>query len=496
MLEVVSEDESVTFEEVFQQDRQPNNNNNNDDNMMMLVTSDEEESSINPASSDTTTSMTSSPHKQRNKDSSSPMINHTSYPSNGTNQNKPVHPNRSKDQRSVVMTTSSSSSNQSKQPDHKIASSSNEENNTISTKSKNEIINDDTNNNIQSKNAYYEDYESTGKWGNQISRKELLFIVIIAGLVIIGVVLLLWYVLLFQNTKDSSDSSNPPSSYHNGTTTLPFHSNDTNAVGTSGSKANNTSSSSSSLGLVNDNNKVIFESNEIMYEAIRQMITHSEIVSKDIILAFLPENVNEIPQSLIHDSLRNHIENITQNNWIRTVSYLLYGDTRPKYITELKQRFVLTYLFLETMGPHWNIRTNWLSRPHICQWYGISCRTMAIDSMVSYVYETDAPTLVVGSELKPMEEGTIVQEDMIVEIDLANNLLNGTLSHIPWELLHDSVESIFLLNNMLRGKIPGSSLGTLSSLSFLYLQDNQLTGSIPSTLRPPNSSLGTFFSFP
>ena len=68
----------------------------------------------------------------------------------------------------------------------------------------------------------------------------------------------------------------------------------------------------------------------------------------------------------------------------------------------------------------------------------------------------------------------------VVELDLANNQLTGT---IPTELGNlTNLERLYLGYNQLTGQIP-DSLSNLAGLSNLYLRDNQLTGCIPVGLR-------------
>ena len=247
-----------------------------------------------------------------------------------------------------------------------------------------------------------------------------------------------------------------------------------------------------------------------MYQAIQLMVQNSNIMTKETALSILPTSVYDIPKSLIYDdlSILGSINNPSINNsWIWTISYLLYGDIRPKYVTELKQRFVLTFLFIETIGTNWYIWTNWLSPLHICQWYGITCQSKNIDNIIQYIYETsitdndisDIPSYMITSWNITTDSNSnhiLLKEDMIIEFDLANNNLNGTLGAIPLDLLYNSLESIFLLNNTLRGTIPGETFASLSYLSFLYLQNNALTGTIPESLRPMNStSLGKIYIY-
>lgn len=377
------------------------------------------------------------------------------------------------------------------------------------------------NSNTNNGDTIKKDYEKTGQWGNHVSKKEMIIMIgMIIMILLISITAVLLYVLVFQ-TNTTNNSNNNSTNTNNGTSSSFAKNATTNTVGTvntnmnsnsSGSNSDHKSSSSSSLygmDIQDDyyNTKLIFDSNEDMYQAILLMIQNSNIMTKETALSLLPTSVYDIPKSLIYDdlSILGSINNnpSINNSWIWTISYLLYGDIRPKYITELKQRFVLTFLFIETVGTSWYMWTNWLSPLHICQWYGITCQSKNIDDIIQYIYESSTADIAIDNIPSNMitnwnittdsnSNQNVLKEDMIIELDLANNNLNGTLSTIPLDLLYNSLESIFLLNNTLRGTIPGETFSSLSHLSFLYLQNNILTGTIPESLRPMNStSLGT-----
>lgn len=75
--------------------------------------------------------------------------------------------------------------------------------------------------------------------------------------------------------------------------------------------------------------------------------------------------------------------------------------------------------------------------------------------------------------------GINVRDDRVVEIELADNNLNGD---IPVALVDlSNLEYLNLMNNHLSGSIP-AALGNLSNLEDLWLGSNQISGSIPSEL--------------
>ena len=105
----------------------------------------------------------------------------------------------------------------------------------------------------------------------------------------------------------------------------------------------------------------------------------------------------------------------------------------------------LIALYQATDGDNWVSNQNWLSNRPIGTWYGVI---------------TD-------------------ENDRVVELDLSENDLNGT---IPSELGYLTyLEVLYLSENQLSGTIP-SALGILSNLIELSLWSNELTGIIPPEL--------------
>ena len=101
----------------------------------------------------------------------------------------------------------------------------------------------------------------------------------------------------------------------------------------------------------------------------------------------------------------------------------------------------LIALYQATNGDNWVSNQNWLSNKPIGTWYGVI---------------TD-------------------ENDRVIDLDLSDNELNGTL---PSELGHlTHLEVLYLSENQLSGTIP-SALGVLSNLIELSLWSNELTGPI------------------
>ena len=134
------------------------------------------------------------------------------------------------------------------------------------------------------------------------------------------------------------------------------------------------------------------------------------------------------------------------------------GTTPPIDGSVEEDRSALIALYNATGGDNWTNNTNWLSDRPLGQWHGVS---------------TNA-------------------QGAVVELSLNGNNLDGSISAWPslskpaTKLVLSShplsnLEGLDLSNNQLSGSIP-SSLGNLSNLEGLDLSNNQLSGSIPSSL--------------
>ena len=139
----------------------------------------------------------------------------------------------------------------------------------------------------------------------------------------------------------------------------------------------------------------------------------------------------------------------------------------------LLQRYALAVLFLSSYTDsmqsnknntddtdieysEWMDDTFWMSGKGICMWIGVRC----------------APHLHNG-----VPETSYNENAAVLGLNLTANGLRGT---IPTELIAlENLESLDLGQNRLRGTIPDVLTDTLPFLRELYLQDNQLTGTIP-----------------
>jgi hypothetical protein len=157
--------------------------------------------------------------------------------------------------------------------------------------------------------------------------------------------------------------------------------------------------------------------------------------------SLLPNNVT------LYNGLAN---DTSQLPIVRAMSWSLYDDPLDPAPDNpwLVLRFALATIYYAMGGEQWTNQDNWLSMAPVCDWNGIYCDRF----------------------------GNIVNE-----IDLGQNNLIGT---IPSELnmLSDLI-GLTLTTNKLTGTVPWLALGSLPSLSLLFLDDNQLTGTLSADAR-------------
>ena len=109
-----------------------------------------------------------------------------------------------------------------------------------------------------------------------------------------------------------------------------------------------------------------------------------------------------------------------------------------------RDRAALEALYIATDGDNWTNANNWMSNKPLNRWYGVT-----------------------------------VEGDRVVELDLQNNNLYGTLPEELGDL--SRLEELELDLNQIFGEIP-SELAGMRRLVYLSLRQNQLSGSIPADL--------------
>lgn len=145
-----------------------------------------------------------------------------------------------------------------------------------------------------------------------------------------------------------------------------------------------------------------------------------------------------------YDGLMNDTSATPQE---RAMSWLLYEDGRD-ISDEAGERWALASLYYSWAGENWVSAEKWLSSENVCDWEHIQCDSITGD---------------------------------INEINLESNNLVGT---IPPEIaLLNTTQSIWLRDNKLTGSLPNEVFGSMPRLSILYLDKNQLTGTIALSIR-------------
>ncbi|KAL3905032.1 MAG: hypothetical protein SGILL_009839, partial [Bacillariaceae sp.] len=184
---------------------------------------------------------------------------------------------------------------------------------------------------------------------------------------------------------------------------------------------------------------------------------------------------------------------------------------------DLKNFYVLAYLFIEMVGVTWSENNLWYQSFEVCEWFGNQClfldtlsaldlsnnklkgqipailgslptlRVLNLDGNSisgSIPQELSSLTALNTLDLSSLQlTGTVPNQlgklSRVGFMNLANNSLTGS---IPPELFQiEALETLGLSNNALHGSIP-SDIGEATELMILELGRNMLTGSLPSAI--------------
>jgi hypothetical protein len=165
---------------------------------------------------------------------------------------------------------------------------------------------------------------------------------------------------------------------------------------------------------------------------------------------------NNVAFTLIDDALPAEVEDVASYEGLqddptatpasRAMSWLFFTDGQ-NVRDELIYRWALASIYYSMGGENWLNQDNWLSDKNICEWHGLDCDAF----------------------------------DVLREIDLSNNNVAG---EVPLEFaMLETVQAIALRRNQISGELNGKIFGFLPRLTILYLENNQLSGTVPESLR-------------
>jgi hypothetical protein len=130
------------------------------------------------------------------------------------------------------------------------------------------------------------------------------------------------------------------------------------------------------------------------------------------------------------------------------MAWAIYEDTFPPATDVIAHRFAMASFYYSLGGEDWKVNTNWTTNSSYCDWHGIKCNRGKTD----------------------IEELYLPENNLVGEIPLALALV-------------DTIAVISLKENAIGGNLPGDVIAHLPKLFSLYLQSNDLVGTIPENLR-------------
>jgi hypothetical protein len=178
--------------------------------------------------------------------------------------------------------------------------------------------------------------------------------------------------------------------------------------------------------------------------------------------------------------------------WLRTGK-----DTREFKADRIRQRFAMAVLYCEFYGDNWLEGELWISDLHECDWYNLvgvdPCgrrgQYQIIRSYGQQMRGTLPPEISMISTLWEVTlsdnliEGTIPPEyhklSQLDTFSLAFNLFHGPIPDFLWEF--EDMAYMDLSTNFFTGTIPDTVPLTEPNLRVLFLDNNELSGTIPTT---------------
>ena len=186
----------------------------------------------------------------------------------------------------------------------------------------------------------------------------------------------------------------------------------------------------------------------------------------------------------------------TCQNWAR--EWLRTGKDVMEFNPDrIRQRFSMALLYCEFNGDNWLEGELWVSDLHECDWYSMigvdpCSRNEEYQIIRNYGQQmrgTLPPELSMLSSLWEVTlsdnliEGTIPADySKLTQLDtfsLSFNLLTGTIPDFMWE--YEDMVHLDLAYNFFKGTIPDSLHLTEPNLKVLFVENNDLSGTIPAT---------------
>lgn len=186
------------------------------------------------------------------------------------------------------------------------------------------------------------------------------------------------------------------------------------------------------------------------------------------------------------------------NTQVKTNKAWDIGTTTPQ------QKQALVDLYNSTNGSHWTHNDNWLSGdPCKNHWYGITCVAHSSSGVFGAIAAIELP----NNNLSGTIPSSFTSDLQLLQIvNLSTNNLRGNIpkrilylqelkalqlsfnnftGNVPNRVAYGWKTSLIELNlayNNLTGSISSYYFDTLSKLQVLFLQDNKLSGSVPSSI--------------
>jgi hypothetical protein len=186
----------------------------------------------------------------------------------------------------------------------------------------------------------------------------------------------------------------------------------------------------------------------------------------------------------------------TCQNWSR--EWLRTGkDIMEFQVERIRQRFAMALMYCEFNGDNWLESELWVSDLHECDWYtmigvdpcGRREQYQIIRNYGQQMRGTLPPEISMLSSLWEISlsdnliEGTIPSDFYkLSELDtlsLSFNLFKGTIPEFMWE--YEDMNYMDLAYNFFTGTIPNTVHLTEPNLNVLFVENNDLAGTIPET---------------